>query len=159
MWSFYVSGEPKGQPRPKAYVRGDRASVYDPGTADAWKNCIVRDSRESRPDAPLEGAIHVEVEFHLPRPKRLMRKKDPSGVVRHKGRPDLDNLVKAFLDALTDDGWWKDDAQVCSVSAAKYHHAKDGRPGAFATIGQLFGTVEEHGGRPATPAPVVTTQT
>ena len=32
--SFTVLGDPKGQPRPKAFSRGGHAAVYDPGTAE-----------------------------------------------------------------------------------------------------------------------------
>ena len=43
--SFSVDGEPKAQPRPKAFARnfGNKwqARVYDPGTAEGWKSLIA----------------------------------------------------------------------------------------------------------------------
>ncbi|MCL2139963.1 MAG: RusA family crossover junction endodeoxyribonuclease [Treponema sp.] len=36
-------------------------------------------------------------------------------------KPDLDNLLKAVMDALTAAGAWKDDAQVRSIKASKHY--------------------------------------
>ena len=33
-YEFFVAGEPKPQPRVRAYRLGNRAGVYDPGTAE-----------------------------------------------------------------------------------------------------------------------------
>lgn len=35
-------------------------------------------------------------------------------------RPDLDNVAKLLLDAMTKAGYWHDDAQVVELSLAKY---------------------------------------
>lgn len=113
---------------------GAHAGVYDPGTADGWKNCVVRDAREHRPESPLEGPLCVSLQFHFPRPKRLMRKIDPDGPIPHIGKPDRDNCDKAVLDALTQDGWFRDDSQVCDGRIQKLYHAKDGVPGCYVEI-------------------------
>jgi Holliday junction resolvase RusA-like endonuclease len=127
---FEVRGIPKAQPRAKAVRRGAHAGVYDPGTADSWKARLCIAARPHRPVTPLEGPISVSIDFLMPRPKSLSRKKDPAGEVPHTSKPDRDNLEKAALDALTQDGWWRDDSQVCAGEVRKLYHAKDGVPGA-----------------------------
>jgi Holliday junction resolvase RusA-like endonuclease len=44
----------------------------------------------------------------------------------HLCKPDLDNLLKSTMDALTEAGAWKDDCQVCQVADEKrYATGKD----------------------------------
>ncbi len=72
--SFFAPGLPKAQPRMRAYVRGGITRMYDPGTADAWKACILLAAREAlRPLPParpvLGGAIRADLTYVFPRPK------------------------------------------------------------------------------------------
>ena len=119
MISFFAEGIPKGQPRPKAFSRGGHAAVYDPGTAEGWKDCIRSAARQYRPDKPLQGPIRMSMEFFMPRPKAHFRTGKHAGELRpdapkwHIAKPDLDNLQKAVLDALKDIGMFADDAQWC----------------------------------------------
>lgn len=41
-------------------------------------------------------------------------------------RPDLDNMVKLLLDAMTQMEFWEDDAQIVSLSVAKLYSDEDG---------------------------------
>jgi len=154
--AFYVRGLPKAQPRPRAFARkmGGKvvARVFEAGTAEAWKADVIRCGEPHRPESPIEGPVSVEIDFMLPRPKRLMRRKDPDGVMWATCKPDVDNLSKAVLDALTTDGWWRDDAQVVESTTRKVYHAKDGTPGALVCIEQI-----ESGGvtRPREAAPAL----
>ncbi len=135
--SFVVRGLPKAQPRVKARRIGAHAGVYDPGTAEVWKACVVREARAYRPEVPLEGPLRISIDLLFPRPKSLMRAKDPPGELWHVSRPDRDNCDKAILDALKDDGWYRDDAQVCAGEVQKFYHSKSGVPGARITIEEL----------------------
>lgn len=134
---FEVDGVPKAQPRAKATRRGSHAAVYDPGTADGWKALVAHASIEHRPRQPLAGPVSVAIDLYFPRPKRLLRRCDPDGLVRHVAKPDRDNCEKAILDALTNAGWWCDDAQVCAGQVRKWYHRRDGRPGAQIVIEEL----------------------
>lgn len=129
-----VDGIPKGQPRPRAFSRGGKARVYDSGTAEGWKGAVALAAIPLRPNKPLTGPLQVRLSFYLPRPKRLMRKKDSSVAIAHTSTPDADNLAKAVLDALTEIGIWVDDSQVFYLEVMKQYHAKDGRPGALIHI-------------------------
>lgn len=131
---FRVDGIPKAQPRPRAFARrmGDKhvARVFDDGTAEGWKSLVVAAGNALRPKSPLTGPVLVAIDFAMPRPKSLMRKCDPAGEVWCVKKPDADNLAKAVLDALTQAGWWVDDAQVARLIVNKRYHAKNARPGA-----------------------------
>jgi Holliday junction resolvase RusA-like endonuclease len=122
--SFRVAGEPKPQPRPRAYNRGKHASVYNPDSADAWKAAVAAEALRCRPPEVLDGPLWVCLAFWLPRPKRLIGKP----AEWHTGRPDVDNLAKAVLDAIADTGWWRDDGQVAELSVRKFwaRHEPDG---------------------------------
>jgi len=137
-WKLYCSidvyGEPKGQPRPRAFVRGNRAAVYDPGTAEGWKGQIAMAARAHLPEAPLLGPIRLGLTFYFPRPGRLMRKRDPDGPVMHLSKPDFDNASKAVADCLTQIGMWRDDQQVCSWTGEKYYTGKHQAAGASIAI-------------------------
>jgi crossover junction endodeoxyribonuclease RusA len=131
--TFRVDGIPKGQPRPRACRRGAHAGVYDPGTADGWKACVMLAARKHRPVVPISAPVRVYLMFCMPRPKR-MKATDRTW---HVSRPDLDNLQKSTIDAMTDMGMWVDDSQVCFVSAIKMYANSDERPGAEIEITQL----------------------
>jgi crossover junction endodeoxyribonuclease RusA len=129
---FWVAGIPKGQPRPKAFVRGGHAAVYDPGTAEGWKGQIALAARELKPESPLVDPISLRLTFSFPRPKSHYRGGKPaSGLkanapARHTGKPDADNAAKAVMDCLTVLGFWKDDAQVSHLTVRKNYGEHSG---------------------------------
>ena len=68
--------------------------------------------------------------FSMPRPKshyrtgkysHLLKKNAPMQCIT---KPDIDNLVKFYLDAMTG-SFWRDDAYVCTIEASKIY-SKDG---------------------------------
>ena len=131
---FDVQGIPKGQPRPRAFARGGRAAVYDPGTAEGWKGAIALAARPYLPPAPLDCPLRLTVAFFFPRPGRLSSKKSPDEQIPHTAKPDADNALKAVMDCLTQIGMWRDDALVCSTIVEKYYAAKTQAPGAVIQV-------------------------
>jgi Holliday junction resolvase RusA-like endonuclease len=121
--TFRADGMPKGQPRPRAFSRGGRASVYDPGTAEGWKSCVAVAAKDLRGGA-IHSPLSVTMTFYLPRPKSHYRSngalKPTAPVYIHDSKPDADNLAKAVLDALTTIQVWQDDDQVCELTVRKY---------------------------------------
>jgi Holliday junction resolvase RusA-like endonuclease len=136
--NFFVSGIPLGQPRPRAYAMkmGGRstARMYDAGTTDAWKKAIVVTAKMvASPPLNLSEA-HVTLDFVMPRPKHHYGAKGLKGSAprSHVSRPDLDNLAKAVMDALTDSSaCWEDDACISSLVLTK-NYGPD--PGVLITI-------------------------
>lgn len=130
MLSFRVNAEPKAQPRPRAVARGGFARVYNPDTADAWKAAVKLAGQSQCPKHPFDDAVSVRLFFYMPRPQRLLRPRDPDGTLPFASKPDLDNLAKSTIDAMTDAGWWRDDCQIVDLHCLKLYARKDGQPGA-----------------------------
>ena len=157
--TFDVKGIPKAAPRKQAFAKAITkagkpvldakgrpkvmARVHQKNTAEWWKSQVVIAGKDWRPANPLEGPIQIRIIFWMPRPKRLLRKKDPDGPVLHTFTPDKDNLEKPVMDALTNDGWFQDDAQICMGKTVKCYHAKTGSPGAEIYIDELDDELED----------------
>ena len=116
--SFAVNGIPKAQPRPRACVRGNHASVYDAGTANDWKYSVARTARENALEKPFSGPVALFITIYLPRPKSHFY----TAPIYCTKKPDVDNYAKAIMDALTDSGViWMDDAQVVDINCRKLY--------------------------------------
>ena len=121
--SFFAAGIPKAQPRVKAFVRGGHAGVYTPDGAETWKQEVRRQAVANAPESLVSGVVRVELDFFLPRPKAHLDKHGvpkPKSPVWCQKKPDLDNLIKAVTDAITDtQRVWLDDSQICQITATK----------------------------------------
>jgi len=121
--SFFCAGIPKAQPRVKAFVRGGHAGVYTPDGAETWKQEVRRQAVANAPESVIAGVVRVELDFFLPRPKAHLDRHGvpkPKSPVWHCKKPDLDNLIKAVTDAITDtQKVWLDDSQICEITATK----------------------------------------
>lgn len=121
LYDLFVPGDPKGQPRPRAFARkGFGARVYDPGTAEHWKGEIA--VCFPRQGAGLVGPLSVWLRFLFKRPQAHARKDGtlkPTSPAWHTAKPDSDNAAKAVLDCLTTIGVWRDDAQVAELHVTK----------------------------------------
>lgn len=154
----FVEGIPKAQPRPKSSsfkrtdkktgIQYDSSMIYNPKSADGWKD-LVKLAFIGHRGRNIEDPIICDIIFLMPRPKSLMRKKDPDGRIRHTKKPDRDNLDKSVMDCLSAPvkkkkgnsfvlvggiGVWKDDCQVYKGTIEKYYCAKNENPGAYITI-------------------------
>jgi Holliday junction resolvase RusA-like endonuclease len=138
---IFVEGEPKAQPRPRAFARkfGNKysARVYDAGTAEGWKGLIAQSVRPHLAPTPHDVPLRVDIDFYFHRPGRLLRKRDPDGAIPHTSKPDRDNLDKAVMDALTQIQFWRDDGQACEGTIRKFYAAKGARAGAAISIQTL----------------------
>ena len=117
--TIIVLGDPKGQPRPKAFSRGGHARVYDPGTAENWKSQIAMACKEMAVNGlMIHGPLNVEIHAYFKRPKSHYRSGKNAHLLKedapkwNTSKPDFDNIGKAACDALTHLGVWKDDAQI-----------------------------------------------
>jgi Holliday junction resolvase RusA-like endonuclease len=128
--TFQVTGEPKGQPRPRAFARKmgsvHVARFYDSDTADGWKRAVYLGIVQAaiRSGWQLtQRPVAVELRFAMPRPKSHFGAKGlkPSAPQFHAGKPDCDNLAKLVMDQVTrTDRIWRDDSQVVSLRCDKF---------------------------------------
>lgn len=127
-YHFFVPGIPVAQPRVKARRQGRFVRIYTPGQADAWKDCVRKVGLQHKPGSLLTGPLHVRLLFAMPRPKHLSTRSYKDEIHRpHFVKPDIDNLAKAVLDAMSD--WWKDDCQVTMLTASKWYARVGGATG------------------------------
>lgn len=141
-FEFFASGEPKGQPRARAVIRGTRAGVFDPGTADGWKACVKLAAKEAGlVGAKLAGPLSLRLQFRFPRAAGHYKANNRSNPLKadapnfKTGKPDADNAAKAVMDALTDIGAWHDDAQVVRLTVRKEYEC--GAVGCSITLAEM----------------------
>jgi len=119
----FVRGDPKGQPRTRAFYRkGLGVRVYDPGTAEGWKAEVALALRPLRPPVKTADPIRLELWFTMARPKSHYRKAGgltTTAPRAHTATPDADNLAKAVMDAISHLDVWVDDAQVVGLIVSK----------------------------------------
>lgn len=120
-----INGEPVGKGRPRFTRKG---RCYTPKTTllaeQSAKAAGVR--QYHRP--PLTGALAVEMLAISPIPKSWSLKRQVAareGVVRPDRKPDFDNLVKLYCDALNGI-LWEDDKQIVDGRCIKVYGERPG---------------------------------
>ncbi len=112
-------------------------------TLGAWRDTVATSARRVMHDGPgfdKGVALSMSVTFLLRRPKSHYRTGRNSALLRvgaphcPTGTPDLDKLVRAVCDALTDAGAYHDDAQVVDVIARKRYAAAGSAVGAVIVL-------------------------
>ena len=127
---FVVTGVPVPQGSMNAFVRNGRAIVTSANAKlKPWRAQVTEASRATGIFFPRESAICLHAEFFLPRPKSLLKR-----IVFHIRKPDLDKLVRAIGDGVTDSGLWVDDSQVVAIYATKHYVEPDAEPYAHISI-------------------------
>ena len=130
---FNVPGEVRGQGRPRATVRGGFASVYDSPKDKANKHNIQLYAQESMKKRgyttlanPDSKGISVELLVFVKTPSSMSKKKTEMayrGEILPMRKPDLDNVMKAALDAMNS-VVFKDDKDVTKAVVCRYYSDK-----------------------------------
>ena len=117
--SLVVLGKPIAQPRHRATCRGGYATIYLPRDHPVHDyKARIKVVAGTKPIKRIEGPVRLDLLFAFAQPKGRKRQFKIS-------KPDLDNLEKAVMDALTDAGVWCDDAQVVEKHSTKVYGATD----------------------------------
>jgi Holliday junction resolvase RusA-like endonuclease len=122
--SFFIPGVPKSTQTGSIVRIGKRA--FPKRMHTEWSAYVKLVMQEHRPDAPWDGALLVELTFQMP---RLASGKRPRPIKR----PDVDNLLKGFLDC-GNGVLWHDDSQVCHLDVEKVYADN---PGVTVTIQRM----------------------
>tara|TARA_R110002020_G_scaffold204521_7_gene408628 strand:+ start:133 stop:609 length:477 start_codon:yes stop_codon:yes gene_type:complete len=129
IFHFSIPGVPIPQKRHRHTTAGKFVRTYDPSKEDKeifFSQCIEQtDMKYYHSVYPLShmGYISVSIFFCMPIPKSTSKKKTLElldFVTYHTKRPDIDNLIKFVLDALSGQ-FWKDDSLVAQIDAHKIY--------------------------------------
>lgn len=117
---FVVFGKPVTQgskTRTRWGLRDDNADTLKPWRANVTATAV--EARQHAGWARAEGPVAVHARFYFDPPKSAPKRRRTWPTTRSSG--DLDKLLRALFDGITDAGVWRDDAQVVQVIAAKLH--------------------------------------
>jgi Holliday junction resolvase RusA-like endonuclease len=107
-----------------------RAYVPEKHAVHAWRRRIAASVRGVLWDVVLTEPVRVEAVFLMPRTQELNRKQPDGGRVWYaKKTRDIDNLLKAVLDAVNDSKVWTDDGLVVDVVAQRFYAGANEAPG------------------------------
>jgi len=100
-------------PVAKERARVTRFGTYTPARTKEFERQVMMHIRRHAPEKPFGMPLKVEIEFHLPKPRRAKFKV-------HAVRPDCDNFLKAVMDA-GNGILWKDDALIWDLRGIKVY--------------------------------------
>jgi len=123
--SFEVTGTLRGWTAPSFSRKTGHA--YKPNWERVQRESIQAQAMPHRPTDPWTGPLAVTLMFQVPIPRSWARwRREVAPGHPAVGKPDLDNMVKAVLDALKG-MFFLDDTQVASLMASNHYSA--GAPG------------------------------
>lgn len=93
---------------------GGRYVFYDPEKVQSARSHITAALWQHRPEQPITGAVQLCVKWLFPKGK--IHKDGEYKITK----PDTDNLQKMLKDCMTQAGFWRDDALVCSEIVEKF---------------------------------------
>lgn len=123
MIEFTIYIEPIGQARPRFSAVSGHVRAYESAKARGYKNQLITLAIDHKPQKPLAGEVGIEVVFYMPIPKSFAKNKRSAcelGMIRPTTKPDLDNMLKAVMDAFSGH-FWMDDKQVVSSREQKFY--------------------------------------
>ena len=131
--TLHVPGPPRGKQRARVTRTGRAYTPQQTVASEAWvRACAVQQCGQP----VLSGPLRVDLTFLVPIPRSWPKKRVAAlsaGLVFPTSKPDLDNIVKLYCDALNGI-LWSDDAQLVDVSARKRYGEA---PGAWIRVWEL----------------------
>lgn len=122
---FTVPGRPVPMARPRVTAHG----TYTPKRCRDYKDTVrwvAKQAMKMNGGKPLEGALHIILQFTFAIPKSWPKaKRLNGGLVGHTSRPDWDNLSKSVTDACIG-VVYNDDSQIVSASVEKRYGDDEG---------------------------------
>ncbi len=123
-YTLVVLGDPKAQGRARARNAGKFIQIYDDPKSAKKKREFGVIIQEQAPEKLLDCPLRVDLVFCMPRPQGHYGTGRNAGVLKssapinHTKRPDIDNLRKLVMDAMTGI-FWRDDSLVCEGTTWK----------------------------------------
>ena len=122
---FIVPGEPVAQGRARFSMRSGFVRAYDPKKSSQYKSYVARIAKETYPLEAIDSAVELTLNFYMPIPKSFSKAKRTAalaGTIRPVVKPDIDNLAKATMDAITGI-CYTDDKLIVSCKLEKWYSA------------------------------------
>jgi Holliday junction resolvase RusA-like endonuclease len=117
--TIIIAGEPVAKARPRMTRRGFAYTPAHTRKYEAHGRLAAQLAMDGRP--PIDVPVRIELLVELPAPASWSKRKSTdaiTGSIRPTSRPDVDNCLKAILDAINTIVV-ADDAQVVEVYAKK----------------------------------------
>lgn len=126
---FTIMGEPVPQGSTRAYVNkktGEAVTTHGNKNTKVWRQRIATEAQKAQELTPFfendkKLGYHVTIFFEFTRPASVSKK-----VKYNNKRPDIDKLIRAVFDGITDI-LIPDDARIVSVTASE-PYAEEGSP-------------------------------
>lgn len=119
---FVVYGTPIGKGRPRATSRGGFVRMYTDAKTLGFEAAVADEARTAMKGwEPFDTPMQLQLSAYYPIPKSWSKKKRQlamDGDIHPQVKPDLDNVMKAVLDALNS-VVYADDSQVINMVATK----------------------------------------
>ena len=117
-----------GRPAPQGSKTRTRFGIRDANgqALHPWRDAVRADVATQLPEwwTPVTGPVGIGLTFYLPKPASAPKRKRTWPIAARSG--DIDKLVRACLDAISDAGWWKNDSQVVVLHATKDYGDRTG---------------------------------
>lgn len=123
--ALFVPGKPAPQGSKRHVGRG--ILVESSKACAPWRTTVAWHTAQVHTAAPLDGPLAVRLQFVMPRPAGLPKRKPTPPMTK---RPDTDKLARAILDALTGVAW-RDDSQITDLRGTKRYAELDEQPGVY----------------------------
>lgn len=130
------------EPKPQTRPRFSKFGTYEDPKMKAWRRQCSQLIEQEYDGQFYDGPISVDVTFYMKAPLNVSKKPTPKARAKtwdifhrfmdeklwHAMRPDIDNLVKALFDSISNAGYnkvdkkgivWTDDSIVCELKAQK----------------------------------------
>ena len=124
MVMYTVYGEPVGKGRPRFARRGNFVSTYSPQKTKIYEDEIKMMAKAAMGssealDTPVTVAIYIRV--GIPASFSKQKRKDAlEGILKPTKKPDADNVLKCFMDAMNGIVYL-DDKQVVNIHLKKIY--------------------------------------
>lgn len=126
--TFTAPGDPIPQGSKSAFVRGKRAVMIEANPRlKTWRQIVTLYARRHAGKFTGHRALHVTYVFYLTKPKSVLR-------WLPWVKPDLDKLIRAVNDSISNAGVWDDDSRVTAITSRKRYADDANPPGAIITI-------------------------
>lgn len=128
MIKFTYHGEAVGKGRPRVSRRGNYVHTYTPEKTRVFEEAVrfefMASNSEKMPVYERETPLKAKVLIGVSIPKSYSKKKQAlcrDKVLVPDKKPDIDNILKAVFDAISNGYAYEDDVQIVQVYAEKIY--------------------------------------